>query len=208
MSRINILDCTLRDGGYCNAWRFGKGNIAKIITNLIEANVEIIECGFITNKITYSEDVSKYDTFTRTKAFIPQNKGNKMFVCMINYGEYDLGAIPNRTEDTVDGIRVAFHKKNAEEAMAFCEGLKAKGYQVFVQPMVSMNYTDEEFIAPIKCANKIQPYAFYIVDTFGAMKKKDLTRLFYMVEHNLQEGISIGFHSHNNYSFPIPTRRH
>ena len=30
------------------------------------------------------------------------------------------------------------------------------------------------------------------------MKKKDLTRLFYMVEHNLKNSIRIGFHSHNN----------
>lgn len=30
------------------------------------------------------------------------------------------------------------------------------------------------------------------------MKRKDLTRLFYLVEHNLNEKIKIGFHSHNN----------
>ena len=30
------------------------------------------------------------------------------------------------------------------------------------------------------------------------MKKKNLLRLFYMVEHNLCEQIQIGFHSHNN----------
>ena len=30
------------------------------------------------------------------------------------------------------------------------------------------------------------------------MKRKDLTRLFYLVEHNLKEIIWIGFHSHNN----------
>ena len=38
----------------------------------------------------------------------------------------------------------------------------------------------------------------YIVDSFGEMKKSDLTRLYYLVEHNLKESIKIGFHSHNN----------
>lgn len=46
--------------------------------------------------------------------------------------------------------------------------------------------------------NELEPYAFYIVDSFGMMKRKDLTRLFYLVEHNLNEKFKIGFHSHNN----------
>ena len=27
MNKINVLDCTLRDGGYCNNWEFGFDNI-------------------------------------------------------------------------------------------------------------------------------------------------------------------------------------
>lgn len=73
-----------------------------------------------------------------------------------------------------------------------------KGYKVFVQPMVSLNYTDEEFLSLIQLVNHIKPYAFYIVDSFGMMNKKNLIRLFYLVEHNLDESIWIGFHSHNN----------
>ena len=32
MNRVQILDCTLRDGGYCNQWKFGEKN-KKIIVN-------------------------------------------------------------------------------------------------------------------------------------------------------------------------------
>ena len=64
--------------------------------------------------------------------------------------------------------------------------------------MVSVSYSDEEFLDLIKRVNDIEPYAFYIVDSFGMMKRKDLTRFFYLVEHNLKESIFIGFHSHNN----------
>ena len=34
MGKINVLDCTLRDGGYCNQWKFGYNNIKKIIDGL------------------------------------------------------------------------------------------------------------------------------------------------------------------------------
>ena len=69
---------------------------------------------------------------------------------------------------------------------------------MFVQAMVSLSYSDEEFLSLIHQVNGLKPYAFYIVDSFGMMKGKDLTRLFYVVEHNLDDGIWIGFHSHNN----------
>ena len=29
--KIELLDCTLRDGGYCNYWRFGTENIPKLL---------------------------------------------------------------------------------------------------------------------------------------------------------------------------------
>lgn len=45
---IQILDCTLRDGGYVNDWRFGRRNIASILDKLEKANIDIIECGFLT----------------------------------------------------------------------------------------------------------------------------------------------------------------
>jgi 4-hydroxy 2-oxovalerate aldolase len=67
-----------------------------------------------------------------------------------------------------------------------------------MQPMVSVSYSDEEFIQLIMASNKLRPYAFYIVDSFGVMKRKDLMRLYYLVDHNLDKDIYVGYHSHNN----------
>lgn len=198
MNNIHILDCTLRDGGYCNEWRFGFENAKKITNGLLEANIEIIECGFITNRVVYDPDVMKYNTVDQAAKVIPENKEGKIFVAMINYGEYNVEDIPPCDGTSIDGIRVAYHKNNRFEALEFCEKIKEKGYLVFIQAMVSLNYTDEEFLDTIKRVNTFKPYAFYIVDSFGMMKGKDLTRLFYMVEHNLDPEIWIGFHSHNN----------
>lgn len=197
-NRVRVLDCTLRDGGYCNQWEFGFENTKKIIGGLVEAGIDIIECGFLANNIGYQKDVTIYTDLAQIAAVIPQDRNGKLFVCMVNYGEYHLDLLPDYDGSSVDGIRVAFHKKEMAAALEFCKGVKAKGYQVFVQAMVSLNYTDEEFMELIRRSNALVPYAFYIVDSFGVMKKKDLTRLFYMVEHNLKENIHIGYHSHNN----------
>lgn len=198
MKNIQLLDCTLRDGGYCNGWRFGSEAMIKMIKGLLEADIEVIECGFITDRVIYDEDVTKFTTVEEASRFIPQDRKGKLFVAMINYGEYDMTVLPDRDGPSIDGIRLAFHKRDMDGALRACRQIKEKGYLVFVQAMVSLNYTDEEFLSLIKKTNEIMPYAFYIVDSFGMMKVKDLTRLFYLVEHNLHKDIWIGFHSHNN----------
>ncbi|HAQ2201214.1 TPA: 3-hydroxy-3-methylglutaryl-CoA lyase, partial [Enterococcus faecium] len=198
MNNVQILDCTLRDGGYCNNWEFGFDNTKKIISGLIESGIEIIECGFLTNKTVYNKNVTKYTTLEELAQIIPEKREGKLFVAMMNYGEYNIEDLPDYDGSSIDGIRIAFHKKNCNEALKLCREIKKKGYLVFVQAMVSLNYTDEEFLAVIKNVNQFKPYAFYIVDSFGMMKGKDLTRLFYMIEHNLEKDIQIGFHSHNN----------
>lgn len=198
MKHIQVLDCTLRDGGYCNKWNFGNSNIKKIMQGLIEANIDIVECGILTNKVVYDPDVTKFSSIRELAGVIPVNRNNKIFVVLMNYGEYNPDNLPNCDGSSIDGLRVAFHKKDRIEAIEECRKIKAKGYKVFIQPMVSLSYTDEEFLDLIHQINEMNPYAFYIVDSFGMMKHKSLTRLFYLVEHNLRGDVKIGFHSHNN----------
>ncbi len=198
MGRVSVLDCTLRDGGYCNQWRFSFNSIKKITDGLVEAGIDIIECGFLTQKVEYDCDVTKFTQIDQISKIIPSSRQGKLFVAMMNYGEYDVDSLPEYDGTSIDGIRVAFHKKNRIEALEVCRAIKAKGYKVFVQAMVSLSYSDEEFLELIRLVNSIVPYAFYIVDSFGMIKRKDLNRLFYVVEHNLKSDILIGFHSHNN----------
>ena len=167
MNEIRILDCTLRDGGYCNQWKFGFSNVNKIIAGLVESEIDIIEVGFINEKIVYDKDITKFDTINRISDFIPENKEKKLFVAMLNLGDYDISKLPEYDENSIDGIRVAFHKKGMDDALKVCSQIKQKGYKVFVQAMVSLCYTDEEFLSMIRKVNEIQPYAFYIVDSFG-----------------------------------------
>lgn len=198
MGNIRVLDCTLRDGGYCNDWQFGFASIKKIIHSLVEANIDIVELGFLTNRTEYSPDRTKFTKLEQFREIIPADRRHKIFAAMINYGEYKADDIPEYDGSVIDGIRIAFHKKYFRQALEFCRLVKEKGYKVFIQAMVSLSYSDREFIELIEQVNDLQPYAFYIVDSFGTMKGGELTRLFYITDHNLDKNIYIGFHSHNN----------
>ena len=50
MSEIKLLDCTLRDGGYVNDWKFGHDNIESIFERLVDAGVDVIEIGFLDDR--------------------------------------------------------------------------------------------------------------------------------------------------------------
>lgn len=198
MKNIQVLDCTLRDGGYCNDCKFEFHNIKKIVSGLISANIDIIECGFFNQTVDYHQDFTRFSAIEQFVDVIPKNRDGKLFVALADYGKFDPAQLPQCDGTSVDGLRVAFHKKDASKGIEACKLVKEKGYKVFVQAMVSVSYSDAEFLELISRVNDIEPYAFYIVDSFGMMKQKDLSRLFYMVEHNLKKEIKIGFHSHNN----------
>ena len=70
--KIELLDCTLRDGGYCNYWRFGTENIPEIIAGLRKAKIEMIECGFLTDRVDYDEERTLYTQIEQADEMLRQ----------------------------------------------------------------------------------------------------------------------------------------
>lgn len=198
MSKIKILDCTLRDGGYINDFHFTQCGIKKIISQLSAANIDIIECGFLENG-NNDPEYSLYTTVDQIAEVLPiQRNANTMYVAMACYGEYDLTQLAPYDGNSIDGIRVTFHYNEVEDAIEYCRQIQSKGYKVFVQPVGTTSYSDEQLLWLIHKVNDLKPYAFYLVDTLGLMHQHDVLRFFYLIDHNLAKCINMGFHSHNN----------
>lgn len=197
MNKIEILDCTLRDGGYINDFAFTERGIKKIINQLTIAGIDIVECGFLEDGNT-DKDCSLYTSVERIKDLLPTDHRNTMFVAMACFGEYDLSQLSDYDGSSIDGIRVTFHYNEIEGAIDYCKQIMDKGYKVFVQPVGTTSYTDEQLLGLITTVNELQPYAFYLVDTLGLMHQNDVLRFFYLIDHNLKKSIHMGFHSHNN----------
>ncbi len=192
-----ILDCTLRDGGYVNGWKFGQKNIKTILKSLIDSSVDFIECGYVTEEEVNQAGFTKFNSIEQVNKYLPK-KSISNFAVMINYGSYNSDKLPVYCGYGINIIRVAFHKKNLVSALEFCKAIKEKGYRVFVQPMLTSSYSDTEFTYLIKECNVLNPEAVYIVDSFGSMQKGELLHYFKMLERGLNNNIYIGFHGHNN----------
>lgn len=197
MRKVNLLDCTLRDGGYINNWHFGFTAICSILGRLSDSGIEYVECGYLSEKEGGDQNDTQFKDFNAIRNVQPKSLPSNKLAVMIDYGQYDINHIPDAAEDAPT-IRVCFHKKDAEGALLFCKQLMEKHYTVFVQPMASLNYTDTEFVEIIQRVNEIKPACFYIVDSFGVIEIEDFQRILFLADHNLASGILLGYHAHNN----------
>lgn len=200
MGELKLLDCTLRDGGYVNDWKFGHNNIVSVFERLVEADIDIVEIGFLDERRTYDKDRSIMpDTDAVRKIYGNLDRKNSMIVGMIDYGTCGLEHVQDCEDSWLDGIRVIFKKHLRREAMQFCQGLKDKGYKVFAQLVSVTSYSDEEMLDLISLANKVKPYAVSMVDTYGLMHQDNLSHYFELLNANLDAQIGLGYHGHNNF---------
>ena len=201
MNSIKVLDVTLRDGGCVNNFNFGQIYMEKILAAQEASGVDVIEMGYIDeNKGSTSGRTQYLNEQVISECILKQKKQGVTYVAMMDYGKFNVDNLKNRTKDSIDGIRVAFHKKNMRDFIPIGRKIIEKGYMLFIQPMITLRYTDAELIEFIELVNTELPDAsgFYIVDSFGEMRPNDMSRVLNLVDHNLIPSMTLGFHSHNN----------
>ena len=144
-NKIEVLDVTLRDGGCVNNFNFGSSYISQIVCALEESNVNIIELGYIDEKEGTASGRTKYDSIDAISSnVLTRKKPGTLYLAMIDYGKYDVRKLPPRSGKTIDGIRLAFHKKDRKAMLQTGRIILDKGYQLFVQPMLTLHYTENE----------------------------------------------------------------
>lgn len=199
---VALLDCTLRDGGIVVDFNFGAERMQRIKKSLEESGVEYIECGYINEKTGTENGRSCYDNEQSIKKEILASgkKAGVTYVAMIDYGTFDVNKLQPFDGKGIDGIRLAFHKEYWKEAIASGRIILEKGYQLYIQPMVTMRYTDEEFRQLILYCNQQVPQAkaFYLVDSFGQMDNVMLLHKLEIADQYVLSTMKIGFHAHNN----------
>lgn len=198
---IEVLDCTLRDGGYLIDAKFGDDVIKGIIEKLYKAGIDVIECGFL-NDEPHQEGTTIFNCVEEIIKYLPERRLNKeydtSFVVLADCSRYKAENLKVYDGKSIDGIRECFFKHEVEEAFQLAKVMKEKGYKVYIQPVDILGYTDLEILKLVERTNELSPYAFSIVDTFGSMFKEDLIRVFSLINNNLCKNIKMGFHSHNN----------
>lgn len=195
--RIQLLDCTLRDGAYIVNAEFGTPAIKGIIKKMQDANVEIVECGWLKDA-EHKVGTTFYHQPSDILPYLPEKSKRCTYVAMIDWDRYNLDRLPLYDGNSIDAIRVVFPKDKFREGMYLGKQIEKKGYKVYFQAANTLGYTDEQLVDLAKEVNKYHPVCLSVVDTFGAMYGEDLIRIITILDEQIDTDIKLGFHSHNN----------
>lgn len=198
MGKAHLLDCTLRDGGYINDWRFGEKAISDMIRKLEETNVDILELGFLKNE-PYQVDRTVFNDAKQISSLLTNKKKNIRYAAMIEVvNPLPLEQLEEASKTGIDIIRVIVWKRMLKEGFTYCKGVVEKGYRLCVQPARVDQYSDEEFMEMAMKFSQLNPLAVYVVDSWGTQTSKSLLHYMKLADEKLADEIALGYHGHNN----------
>lgn len=217
MKQIEILDCTLRDGGRIINCEYTDETITGIGKYLKRAGIDIIELGFLRDHINFAGNSTFFSSMADADSYIEKICENEYgqkekYVVFVDFGLYDVASLESAEKSRVSGVRFGFTKKDyrehKQEVIEAMETIKEKNYDLYLQTVNSNGYMTAELLELIDLANIVRPKSFGIVDTYGSMYLDDLEYVWSIVNRNLDKYIAVDFHSHNNMqmSFALAQR--
>ena len=87
MKRVQLLDCTLRDGGYLVDAQFGNTVIRGIIKGLADSGIDVVECGFLKDE-PHEKGSTIFNNAAQLRSFLPEERRQTSFVCLADYSRY------------------------------------------------------------------------------------------------------------------------
>lgn len=198
MNKLELLDCTIRDGGYVNNWDFDNKLVRETYRALSKAGVDYVELGYHGTEKYFKKDKFGAFRFCSAGDILAVTKGieGSKVALMVDYGKYDLGDLKQYAETPVELIRVAFHKDKLRNALKDTAIIGKLGFKTSVNLMGFASYSaaeKRELLALLK--DTPLDYA-YVADTYGSMFPNQLNDFFaplLEIKH-----IKWGFHPHNN----------
>jgi 4-hydroxy 2-oxovalerate aldolase len=192
---MKVLDCTLRDGGYINNWRFSTDFLNSYISTINDINVDYIEIGFINKNKTYSgQIVGSCRNLTSSAINDISKKTSAKIVVMADFDNINKEILKENVN--IDMVRIAFHKQDMENALELCKEIKSMGYIVSANAMAVTNYSEEELQQLFNTVNNYDIDILYIADSYGSLSQTELTELLKTYQTNCNA--QIGIHLHNN----------
>ena len=195
---VRVLDCTLRDGAHINEGRFGSSTIVEVISSLIEANIDLIEIGFLED-CEYSQGFTYFDEVFQAEAILNNILKNSSKIGMMlrtDRCSFDKLVASN----SLDFIRISFYREHMPQVKDYAKKIIELGYELYLNPIAITTYSEDEIRRMISELNLIAPSGVSVVDTFGALTKSQFDDVFEIFDRLLSGSITLGVHLHENLS--------
>jgi len=204
MKKINVLDCTLRDGGYYNNWDFSKELVNDYLEAISLSGIRYVELGFRSLKKKDFKGPNWYTTDSYINSLVvPKNLKLGVMVNVFEIISNPLGItkatnllFKNKKNSKIKFVRLAAHFEEFVAASKICKILQAKGYLVGINLMQISEQSKENIIFAAKKAQETKPDILYFADSLGSMKASDITNIIKLFKKYWKG--SLGIHTHDN----------
>lgn len=200
---IKVLDCTLRDGGLVNNFRFDDKFVKDLYKTNLKSGVDYMEFGYKASKEVFDvKDFGKWKFCDEEdiRAIVGDNDTDLKISVMTDVGRTDFRKdILPRKDSVIDMVRTATYIHQIPAAIEMIEDAKAKGYETTVNVMAVSKVNDEDLDNGLKLLAESGVDVIYLVDSFGAFYPEQIERLAdKYLNIAAKTGIQIGIHAHNN----------
>ena len=207
-NKLELLDCTIRDGGYLNNWNFKDDEILNIYKVVSESGFEYFEIGFRTNKDSLTNKGKWcYSPENEINKIVKKYKGCKIAV-MAKVGTVTIDDFINSELSNIDLVRVLIpHNNNErlsivddeliEKSHALIRGLIKLGYNISINLACFHHFTEKELDKILLPLSDIKIKSVYIADTYGSITPEKVgEQIMRLNKYNLPVGLH--FHNFNN----------
>ncbi len=209
MNKCVFLDCTLRDGGYYNAWDFSPELIHQYLDAMQAAGVDVVELGFRTLK---NQGFQGPCAFTTDEFILSLTIPAGLTVGVMVNGNELVGEVPQRealerlfpnaaADSPVELVRIACHVHEFEKALPAVTWLKERGYQVGFNLMQVADRTEAEVKALARQAKAYPMDALYFADSMGSMSPDQAAQIIQWFRSEWKG--PMGIHTHDNLGLAL-----
>lgn len=199
-NKVEILDCTLRDGSYVLNYNFNQFETSLISRLLFESGINYVEVGHGVgigankkNGKSFCSDEEYIEAANLVKKNNLSKVGSFCFSSNVN-----LDQLNSAKKSGLDFIRFGvdpkFYKKDIVN-INYCSKI---GLKVFVNFVKSYSF-DKKYLSKItKNISNEGVDGVYIVDSAGGMLPNDVNNYIKEIKKVVNKNFFVGFHGHNN----------
>lgn len=198
--QIKVLDCTIRDGGLINNWKFSDDFVRRVFLALARSGVDYMEIGYKSSEKYFSRKDNgawKFCTEEDLKRIIGEIETPMKLAAMADIGRIDQEDILPKKDSVLDMIRVACYVKEVDKGINLAHQCIDKGYEATINLMAVSKVLERDLDEALNDLSKSRVETVYIVDSFGAMYSEQIHFLAQKYFAALK-GKELGIHTHNN----------
>ena len=204
LKKINVLDCTLRDGGYYNNWDFSTKIAQDYINAVSKSGIKFVELGFRSLKKKGFKGPNWYTTDSYIDSLsIPKKINIGVMVNVFELTSHKLGLkkatdklFKNAKNSKIKFVRLASHFSEFVQATKICKILKRKGYFVGINLMQISEQSKKNLLFVARKTEEIKPDMLYFADSLGGMEPDKIIKVIKTLRVYWKG--EIGIHAHNN----------